>query len=369
MISNNDITIRLAKYEDRNEICPLVKSLGLHVPETSIEIDKLWCKLWIDNPYYIYFDEQINFGWVLTYQNRIVGFFGSIPRLYYLNNNIVPASIAGLWGVQKEFRGFTHLLCDSFFNSNPIDLKIVTTAIKPTGKIFEKYRGQKIPLPKMINVQTLPLDIHKLFVFNFADSPSILRLSIFFKLANLVYRIPLKLIKRNNHIREVSIHELPSDLNSFFEKDRNKSNSLISLRNKDVIKWYYERGSKKLDCRIFIYKKDNDTLGFVSIVMESIDENSSIVRYKIIDIAAESNEIKKLLIKELIRIAYKEKAHLIEIHLGGRISSSEIPWLTFKRKYNHFPLFFQCKNSELNQILQNKDSWNIMSFDGDTCLG
>jgi hypothetical protein len=60
---------------------------------------------------------------------------------------------------------------------------------------------------------------------------------------------------------------------------------------------------------------------------------------------------------------------VLEIHHPGMINKKEISSFIIKRKFPQFPLFYHTSDIKLDEMLQNKDIWNIMPFDGDTCLG
>jgi hypothetical protein len=369
MIDSGSIVIRLANDDDKLDVCNLLKLLGLQIPDDPVQIDSLWNKLWNDNPFYKYFDVPITYGWVMVHDKKIVGFFGSIPRVYQWNNELIPVSIAGLWGVQKEFRHCTHLLCNKFFNDNPIDLKLVTTAIKPTGRIFEKYNGQKVPLPQLDIVQMIPINLSKLLHFKLSSRRLFMPLVILSGLLNRIWKLQFYILKKNKYIEEISLDNLPETTDSFLAKLDNDTDGIIAHRNKEIFQWFYKSNAKNYKFRLFFYIKDNNTLGYISMLTESINNSTVIQRCKIIDLVGVDDQIKKSLVKEVLRISFKSNLDLIEIHLGGMIKREHIPGIAFQRKYTNFPLYYQTNDAILNQNLQKNDSWNIMSFDGDTCLG
>ena len=62
------------------------------------------------------------------------------------------------------------------------------------------------------------------------------------------------------------------------------------------------------------------------------------------------------------------KADVLEFHHCGLINKSEIPFFILTRKYKQFPAYYHSSDSELDLILNNQNSWNLMPFDGDTAL-
>lgn len=369
MTEIKEVTIRLAKRDEAVEISDLLNKLGLNLPNEH-EVDKInqhWDRLWKNNPYYNHFKEDYLYGWVMVYNEKIVGFFGCIPRIYSINSKVVPVAIASQWGVEKDYRKFTHLLCEKFFNENPISIKLVTTAIKPTGRIFEKYGGLKVPNSELETVYMIPIDLFKLVSYKYKDS---FKKYIFNFLSYLIpWKLQFKFIGENNNFKEIDVDSIPDEINSFFENKLNKTNGLIALRDSDILKWYYSGGNRELTKKIFIYSKNDTILGYASIVEEPIKDNLNLKRYKIIDLLAENSQIKKDILKALIKYSYNKKIDVLEIHHSGMIDKNEIPAIILKRKLPQFPLFYQTTDSKMNEYLKHKDNWNIMPFDGDTCLG
>lgn len=367
MTENKDIQIRLAEREDAREISVLLKKLGLNLPNEIEKINQHWDRLWKNNPYYSYFNEKTLYGWVMLHNNNIVGFFGCIPRIYFLNSKPIPVAIASQWGVEKEYRTYTGLLCDKFFNENPIALKLVTTAIKPTGKIFEKYGGHKVPVAELDKVIMIPINLFKLIIHKYNKSIK----KYLFKFLNYLipWKLQFQLINKNKNISEIDFFSLPSDINEFFERYFKNVKGLVAYRSSDILKWYYSGGNRELTKKIFVYSLNNKTLGYASIINEPIKDNLELKRYKIIDLIAENTQIKKEMIKELIRISNETKIDILEIHHAGTISKDEIPAFALNREYSQFPLYYQTTDNLVDNLLKDKNNWNISPFDGDTCLG
>ena len=281
MITRNELNIRHAKSEDAIEVCKLLKKLGLNQPANQEAIQH-WQRLWNENPFYKTFKLEHFYGWVMEHNGKIVGFFGNIPRTYSLNYKLIPVAIASQWGVKKEYREYTDLLSEKFFNENPITLKLVTTAIKPTGRIFEKFNGKRVPNNELDNVYMVPIDLFKLIQHKYTNS------LLKFFIAFLSYIIPWKwkfrTIKKNNAIREIKIETAENNLEEFLNRFMNQSKGLIATRNLETLKWFYLGGIRRLEKKFFIYEEKNIITGFASIIEEPIEGNSSIKRFKVIDV-------------------------------------------------------------------------------------
>jgi hypothetical protein len=367
MISEKDIIIRRAIENDGIEACKLLKKLGLHLPETDEDILRHWKRLWKLNPYYNQFNETIQYGWVMEHNKKIVGFFGSIPRVYYFNSKPIPVSIASQWGVEKDYRDFTSLLCDQYFKNNNCSLKIVTTAIKPTGNIFVRYGGKKVPNENLGLVYMIPISLFKVVAVKFKNP----LIKSFFLLLNnwFPWGFQYKLIRRNKNITKIQIDSHSKELDLFLKNFHANTSGLVAARTSEIIKWFNSSAHSKPHKEYFIYSENNQIKGFAAISNENIPGTPDLLRFKIIDLLAESKPIKKAILKELVRYSYRKNADIVEIHHPGFVDKKEIPIsIVLKRKHAHFPLYYQTTDKSFDGILQNTVNWNISSFDGDTSL-
>jgi len=367
MINSDEISIRLATKADGLEICKLLKQLGLQLPDDANEMISLWKRIWEQNPYYQIFKEDIVYGWVMEHNRTIVGFFGSIPRVYKLNSNLIPVSVASQWGVKKEFRSFTSLLCDKYFKENSLPLKLVTTAIKPTGRIFERYGGKKIPDAHMGLVYMVPISLLKLVSLKFQSNPA---KSILNQLDKIIpWKFQYKLIKKKKQVSEIDIDSPPPDFDTFLNSFCNDTAGLLALRTIEIIKWHSSDHTNKSRKQHFTYSENGKTLGYASTTWEQVKDYPDILRFKLVDIIALSRKAKKLLLKELIRYAYQNNADILEIHHPGMVAKHEIPsFVVLQRKHNHFPLYYQTSDVLLEELLKEPGNWHISPFDGDTSL-
>lgn len=367
MIDREEIVIRPAAEGDGLAAIKLLKKLGLNLPDGDRDILAYWERLWRGNPYYKMFNEEIQYGWVMEHEGRIVGFFGSIPRIYYYNSKPMHVSIASQWGVEKEYRAFTSLLSDQYFEHNICDLKIVSTAIKPTGRIFDKYGGHKIPNEELDKVYMIPISLFKLMAIKYKSPLIKSTLHLFNKI--IPWKIQYSLLKRNEKITQIQIAQAPDELDAFFKRYHATLSGLVAARTTEIIKWLGAGSSDRPGKACFVYREGDLISGFASIARENIAEDPNIRRYKITDLIAESAGIKTALLKELIRYAHRQNADILEIHHPGMISKDEIPLsIVMERKHAHFPLYYQTADKQLENKLQERSNWHISPFDGDTSL-
>ena len=74
---NDNIIIRKANFSDELQVIELWKRNNLinKNPKNN------WKMIWIDNPFY---QENFPIGWVIESENKILGYIGNIPLIYYL---------------------------------------------------------------------------------------------------------------------------------------------------------------------------------------------------------------------------------------------------------------------------------------------
>lgn len=373
MIDRSEINIRPAVYADAIVVSDLLRDLGLILPPKH-ERDKVmehWHRMWDYNPYYNVFKEPVFYGWVMEHNNNVVGFFGTIPRVYYLHQQPVPVSVGSGWGVKKDYRAFTDMLCDAYFNQNPISLKFATTAIKPSGKIYERYGGQRAPDTTLSNVYLVPFNLPKLIALRLIKS----KLSFVAPLVKLIsvlpiWKLPFRFTK-DKKLEEVDVFNMPADYTTFIDSFVDTHNVFMASRDVQTLQWVYGHGKRDLLKKVFVYRNadNNKIAGYASLIDEPIVGDSRFKRYKIGDLVAADAITKTAMLKALIRYAADMKADVLEVHIPNTIRKQEIPCFTLQRKVPAFPVFYHTSDDSINQFLQDKSNWFISPYDGDTILG
>lgn len=376
MTSSSHIAVRPATKEDTIGIANMLRDEGLSLPPATnpqMVIDH-WERLWDNNPYYKEFDTPVFYGWVLTEGENIHGFFGYMPRVYYLNGKKITVQVSTNWGIHKPYRRFAYSLCDAMFNGFPEDLKITTTAITQTGKIFSMFQSKRYPDPDFEYAYVVPLRIEKLVKHQFAKFPWLYTLGQpVLKLLNYVLPVSFqsKLIWNTKKLQQVSIDDLPPEFEQFWEACLQQSKGLIASRSIETMKWIYADIKKENRKHIFLYRNPDDQTieGYASLILEPVVTNPEIKRYKIGDILWLSEKSKQELLKGLIIYALSNGADVLEVHLAGFIQQKDIPAFTIKRKTASFPVFYHTTNEVLQKILSEKSNWHFTAYDGDTILG
>lgn len=375
-MDSSQISVRPAKKDDTIGIANMLRDEGLSLPpadKPQMVIDH-WERLWDLNPYYKEFDTAVFYGWVLTDGNRIVGFFGYMPRVYYLQRKKITLYVSTNWAIHKQYRRFAYSLCDAMFNGFPEHLKLTTTAITQTGKIFSMFQSKRYPDPAFEYAHVVPLRLEKLVKDKFAKVSWLYPVAKpFFKLAGFALPVSLKsrFVWNVKSIQRISIDELPTDFDYFWEACLQNSNGLIASRSIAAMKWVYADVKKENRKRIFIYRNPETKKieGYASLILEPVVTNPSIRRYKIGDILWLTDEAKQELMRGLITYAVKDGADVFEVHLVGCITKDDIPAYNISRKTASFPVFYHTADKELEAFLTEKKNWHFTPYDGDTILG
>ncbi|MDA0675518.1 MAG: hypothetical protein O3A88_04035 [Proteobacteria bacterium] len=89
----------------------------------------------------------------LEFDGRVVGFFGNYAQTYWQGERAFKVAIASQWGIEKAHRTATAMLSDAYFAQPNAEMILVTTGIKPTGRLFERFGGEPVPQPGLDQIR------------------------------------------------------------------------------------------------------------------------------------------------------------------------------------------------------------------------
>lgn len=371
MINISDISVRKSTNLDVFPIFELLKKYGMGSRNiiSSNEVISNWKRYSIDNPFYNYFSEEVLFGWVLEHNNKIVGFFGSIPRIYHLNNEMVPVSVASQWVIEKEYRKYSYLLKDKYFLDNPIATKLVTSASNATGKIFENYHGFKVPCNSLQNVYVIPLNLTKSLEFIFSKYP--LLKWFLTRISKIIpWQLQFKKIPLKYTLKQYQINNNSQQLKQFWDLYLKKNNKFIASRNLETMNWYYNSGKLYQNIiSLVLYNSLNEIEAFASVIDAPVIGNDNLKRYILIDILVHNPKFKRDILKGVLKYLYQNNVDILEIQLPGMVKRIDIPAISLIRKLANFPAYFQTSCINIETYLKNSTNWQLSCFDGDSTLG
>ena len=137
------LSVREAQFADFESIHSMNRRLG-----QGADSEENWNRLWRDNPALQETHRKARIGWVLADAGKITGFLGSIPLAYRFQGQVLSAAATCRFAVEPSYRGYTHMLVNSFFRQKDVDLFLNTTATVGAGKMMAALRA--LPVPQLV---------------------------------------------------------------------------------------------------------------------------------------------------------------------------------------------------------------------------
>ncbi len=145
--------LRPATPGDAVAATAILRAVGLAMPEGDEAAKAHWRRLWQDNPALGHGGGDPLPGWFLEFDGRVVGFFGNYAQTYWQGKRAFKVAIASQWGIEKAHRTATAMLSDAYFAQPNAEMILVTTGIKPTGRLFERFGGEPVPQPGLDQIR------------------------------------------------------------------------------------------------------------------------------------------------------------------------------------------------------------------------
>ena len=370
-------TLRDAEYEDCELATDLLRELGLVIPGDRDEIRFHWRRFWIDNPALKVEGPNPTRGWLLEDHGEMVGFFGNVPLLYDYGGRPVVVAGASKWGVNKEYRSETSRLADSYFNQENADLLLVTTGIKPTGRIFERYGGMPVPQSGYDQVLYWVLNARGFL------RASLEKKGLKPRLASMVALSGAPMAKaamtlsghrpngRSAKIDILEVADIGDEFDGLWRSKRGEKDRLLACRSAECLRWHF--GTQVMSSRIrVLVSRDNKGLAGYAIIMREDAPEIDLKRLKIIDLFVAGDD--EVVIDNLLALAFEKgcsdgcdvlelvglpgslRQHIISRHRPG------------SRPMPVWPIFYKPLCSVLEAPLRDEETWHVTAYDGDTAI-
>lgn len=365
-------TLRAARFEDCMEGSFLLRRLGLDMPGDQSLIEAHWRRLWLDNPALASGRPPLSLGWVLEHGGKMVGFFANFAALYNLGNRTVIAAIASQWGVEKSFRSETPRLAEAYFAQPHADLILVTTAIKPTGRLFVAHGGDPIPQSGLDNVLFWIFDSggfleatarKKKFPY-----PSLARL------ASPALQAICALRGSHRSGTEVTVsgfEALDARFDGLWIAKRDEHPiRLYACRDARSLRWHFTPHATRGGLRVFTVMTGRDLAGYAISAPDHAPE-IGLRRFKLLDLLVRDDDptMIRALLLQAITAARMDGAHILEAGcIPTRHAAVFDDLRPFSRKLPTWPCFWKALDSPLTATLHQADAWNITPYDGDAAL-
>jgi hypothetical protein len=374
---NQNCILREAEYEDGETATKLLRDLGLTLPKGRDEISKHWSRLWIDNPALLVEGPSPARGWVLEDAGRMVGFFGNIPLLYDYGGRPIVVADASQWGVEKDYRGETSRLADAYFTQKNVGLLLVTTGIKPTGRIFERYGGFPVPQPGCDQVLLWVLDPRAFLKAGLMKKG--INQGVAAAVALTSAPIVRAAIALNGHrpsglagnVDQISIDQIEDEFDGLWQRKRDEMDCLLASRTSESLRWHFGTERMLERTRLLVSRGPEGLAGYATIMREDALD-IGLKRLKIIDLFVAGNDEAVIdnLLAAAFEVARADGCHVLELTglpsvLREHIISCHHPRT---REVATWPAFYKAMRGDLDVPLQDEKSWYVTAYDGDTAL-
>ncbi len=374
-------TLREAEPGDCQEATELLRRLGLVMPQGRDPIEAHWKRFWVDNPAFIEDRAKPANGWLLEEAGRMVGFFGNIPLLYYYGDRPVIVADASQWGVEKSHRPETGRLADAYFGQSNADMLLVTTGIKPTGRLFERYGAARIPQPDYDRVLYWVVDVGG-FIASASRKKGLsaplasLACTLGGPLAGAAMALAGRRPKpATGSVDLIGIDDLGDDFDDLWRRKRDEAPRLLACRTADCLRWHFGPPQLAARTRFLVNRQGRSgrpgRLDGYATVMREDAPDLGLRRLKIVDMFMENDapDIFDRLLFAAHEYARAERCHVLElVGLPENLRAAAMRHRPLVRAMPTWPLYYKAIADTLVDPLSNPQAWYVTPYDGDTAL-
>ncbi len=361
------IELREARFQDYEGIAALEASQGLAIKP----VDE-WRRLWAGNPCYEEIGPRWPIGWVLEEGERIVGSLTNIPLTYTLRGQKLLVASGRGWAVEEQYRGYALLLMDTYFNQENVDVFLTNTVNGNAADAFSTFGSLRVPLGDW-GTASFAVTEHR----GFAESA--LRIKGIPLAGALSYpagvalslkdRFTAKSIPKSD-IAIALLRDFDQRFDTFWEILSHRSDALIAVRSREVLKWHFSASLDKDQLWILTAARSGNIDAYA--VFQRRDEpRYGLKRMRMVDFQA--CDWQDQYCAALVRRAYDEcraqGIHVLE-HIGCDLEKTRIfdQSAPYRRKLPGWSFFYLTKNQELAECLAQPEAWAPSSYDADASL-
>jgi hypothetical protein len=373
-LPDQTVQIREATLDDVVPAMELLYTLGLAGPREPQAIRDKWQRLWVTNPACLLSRPRLPIGWVMEAEGRCVGFFGNIPRRYRFGERTLLVAVASMWGVEKPFRTHTHEMSAAYAGQTGADLFLVTTAIKPTARIFLAMGGAAAPQRDYDTAVFWVLDSARFLsaAFRKKGVASAIGRTAGYGLAPIlamVKRRPGRLVAGLEPER-VALSDVGEDFDELWQRKNAEQPRLYGYRTALDIRWQFEPHEKHGQLRIIRCSRGRRLEGYAVLVCDE-SSDTALRRMRIVDLLVSRDD--ELVIDALLAAAHEAAleagCHVLEaVGLPESIRASLRRFGPFTRRFESNPLYYKACTPDLVAALSTEDAWYMSWYDGDSTL-
>jgi hypothetical protein len=370
--------IREATIADRTQVELLLDHFQMRTDAELSSGSSWWEWLWRRNANFGLDRIDHPLGWVLEADNEIVGFFGNIPMLYQFGQKTLLASIASHWAVRKPFRSQTNELATAYFNQPNVDLLMVTTAIKPTVRIFERHAAKPMPLSNYQKVLFWVIDPRGFISASLCKKkihPNIAKycgaiISPFIKTVSRLAKHHIVSKDSEIQVQTIQLDDVNGEFDVLWQRKNSDKGCLYAFRRAEDLLWHFECISQHADIRIICCRRLGILEGYAILMCEEIAE-IGLVRAKLVDLFVldDMPDILNTLLAESYKLAKTRGCHIFEIvGCTPQIRALAKRFKPLSRLYENLGFYYKASSMELDKSLELPNAWYPTLFDGDSSL-
>ncbi len=366
------VTIREARLGDFEEVYAMNKRLG-----QGADSAENWVRLWRDNPAVQSGAAVLRIGWVLLDGQKIVGFLGNIPLLYQFRGRTLVAAATCRFAIEPGYRGFSHLLVNSFFRQRDVDLFLNTTATDAAGKMMTALRASPVPQRDYGRVHfwvLQPTQFAQVVLRRAGCSQTLSRVlgaagGLAIWADNAVRRSRPTSPSARFVVRESGLETLEPEFSRFWEEQAREATFLFAHRTPETLRWHFDAPCTRKTTTVLSCSKGTRLLGYAIVRHDPPQEGFR--RSLVADLMVESEN--QDLILSLISAAHDSArgagSHILEL-LGFPQKIRDVCLRTkpYTREYPACPYFYKARDRELQDQLKAEGAWYACPYDGDTTL-
>jgi len=363
---------REVRFSDFENVARLQERGGL--PKDNQEH---WCRLWQQNPAMAVAKSQLSMGWVLETTQGIVGYQGSIPRLYQFGGRTLVAAVGTSLVIEPAYRARCIGMMASFYQQPGVDLFLMTFAspsvVELSKALHAKALNQYCCDKKLFWV----LDPHRftkalaaklglgrgmVAVGTFLGS-SVLR-------ADTLRRGPRGHLTNKFGVTEIEVRDIGDEFQVLWQRKLTEVPRLLVDRTPGSLRWHFTIPGSSSTATVLCCHRFERLVGY-AIVRHTIDPETGMRRAMLADILVEKDD--SSVMGALLEAAYSNATvsgdHCFEVvGLPRNIRRILMRWNPYVRAYPTDPLIYKTADQALDRTLTDENAWYAGPLDGDTTL-
>jgi hypothetical protein len=358
--------LRLARFDDYPQIARLESS---HSLDTQPEHD--WRGVWLENPLWPRLNQNWPIGWVLEDAGgHVVGSVMNVPSMYRFRGRELISANGRAWVVSGEYRGFSLLLMDEYFNQSGADLFINTT-VGPmaTGTLNEL--ATRVPLGDWRTIAYW-ITGYRGFAHKALGKMGVPLAGLLAHPAagalwakDALFRKSLPAAAGSVVIAETD--RFDSRFDSFWDELlRQNPEKLLAWRDSQALSWHFAIPMRR--GRLWIFTASRDGLLRAYCILKRQDREEGMRRMRLVDYQSVEPDCDLLpdLLRAALRRCAAEKIDILD-HLGCDLPKmrSFDRFAPYRQKNPYWPFYYQAADPALADDLRQPQVWDPSSFDGD----